>query len=166
MKLPVITYFSKSEVTTALAKIWDERVNEFHIIFAIEPDLIVKQQRFNAIELALFDPWTKWRGNELPTNDLNCVNVDFSSSKLITVTDDRTQSQVHPDTAKLSPFQNVESIEFKDICDDDAPNLDIITLYTIAELQLGLDFSEESIPTDIILTVINSITSQAVTPTE
>ena len=33
-------------------------------------------------------------------------------------------------------------------------------------LKLILDFSEESISTDIILTVINSIASQAITPVE
>ena len=36
----------------------------------------------------------------------------------------------------------------------------------IAALRSDLDFSEDSIPTDIILTVINSITPQAITPAE
>ena len=48
------------------------------------------------------------------------------------------------------------------MCDDDAPKLDINSLCAIAALQSGLDFSKESIPTDIILTIINSNTSQAV----
>ena len=63
----------------------------------------------------------------------------------------------------------MEDIKFKDICDNDDLDLDIITLRAIAALRSGLsglDFSEEIIPTDIILTVINSITSQAVTPAE
>ena len=34
------------------------------------------------------------------------------------------------------------------------------------ELSPLYDFSEESIPTEIMLTVINSITSQAITPAE
>ena len=102
----------------------------------------------------------------MPANDLNCVNAKFNSSNRITVTNDITQSQVHSDTAKLSTFQDVEDIKLKDICVDDAPDLDIITLRDIASLRSGLDFSEESIPTDNILTVINSITSQAVTPAE
>ena len=141
-------------------------MNKFHITFAVEPILTKKQQRHNANELALFDPRTKWTGNGLPTNDLHRVNADFSSSNRITVTDDHAQSWVHPDTAKLSLFQDVEDIEFEDICNNDAPDLDIVTLRAIAAFRSGLDFSEESNPTDIILTVINSITSQAVIPAE
>jgi len=141
-------------------------VCEFHIMFAIEPTLTANQRRHNANELALFDLQTKWKGNELPTNDLNRVNADFSSSNRITVTDDCAQSRVNRDTAKFSPFQDVEDIDFEDMCDDDAPILDIVSLHTIAALWSGLDFSKESIPTDIILTVINSITSQAITPAE
>ena len=158
--------FSKSEATTALGRIRDEEVSEYHITFVIESTLIAKQQRHNANELALFDPCTKWIGNELSTNNLNCINADFSTSRRITITDNRAQSWVHPDTAKLSPFQDVEDIEFEDICDDDDPDLNIVTLCSIAALQLGLDFSEESIPTNIILTVINPITSQAIIPAE
>ena len=99
---------------------------EFHITFAVEPPLSARQKRHNANELAMFDPRTKWTGNELPTNDLNHVNADFSSSNRVTVIDDRTQSRVDPDTAKLSPFRDVEDIEFEDICDDDAYQLDIV----------------------------------------
>ena len=102
----------------------------------------------------------------MTTNDLNSVNVDFTSSNCVTVTNDRVQSRVDPDTAKLSPFQDVEDIDFEDICDDDAPQLDVVTLRAIAALRSGLDFSEESILTDVILAVINSITSQATTPAE
>ena len=139
---------------------------EFHITFAIEPPLNAKQRCHNVNNLSLFDPRTKWTENELPTNDLNCVHADFSSSNRITVTDHCAQSCVDPDTVKLSLFQDVEDIEFEDICDDDSPQLDIITLQAIAALRSDLDFSEDSIPTDIILTVINSITLQAITPTE
>ena len=60
----------------------------------------------------------------------------------------------------------MEDIEFEDMCDDDAPQFDIVILRFIAALRSGLDFSKGSIPTDIILTVINSITSQAITPAE
>ena len=67
---------------------------------------------------------------------------------------------------KLSPFQDVEDIDFGDICDEDAPQLDIQTLCSIAALRHGVDFSKDSIPTDIILTVINSITSQEITLAE
>ena len=71
-----------------------------------------------------------------------------------------------PATAKLSPFQDVEDIEFEDVCDNDYPQLAIGSLRAISALRSGMDFSEESIPTDIMLTVINSITSQAITPAE
>ena len=84
--------FSKSEATTALGQIRDEGVNELHITFAIEPALTKKQQRHNADELVLVDLCTKWKGNELPTNDLNRVHADFSSSNRITLTDNRAQS--------------------------------------------------------------------------
>ena len=57
-------------------------------------------------------------------------------------------------------------MEFEDVCDDDYPQLDIVSLRAISALRSGLDFSEEIIPTDIMLTVINSITSQAITPAE
>ena len=130
-------------------------MSKFHITFSIEPSLTKKQQRHNVNELALFDPYTKWKVNGLPTNDLNSVHADFSSDNRITVTDNCAQSQADPDTVKLSPFQDVEVIEFEDMCDDDAPNLDIASLCAIATLQSGLDFSEEIIPTYIILTIIN-----------
>ena len=52
------------------------------------------------------------------------------------------------------------------MCDDDAPQLNFVTLHAIAALRTGLDFSEENIPTDIILTIINSVTSQAITLAE
>ena len=102
----------------------------------------------------------------MPKNDLDRVHTDFSTTDCITVTDHCAQSCVDPDTTKISPFQDVEDIEFEDICDDDYPQLDIVTLRAIAGLRSGLDFSEDSTPTDIILTVINSITSQAITPAE
>ena len=158
--------FTKSEATTALAKLHNEGVLKFHITFAVEPALNARQQGHNANELALFDPWTKWTGNELPTNDLHRVQTDFSSDNRITVTDHRAKSRVDPGTAKLSPFQDVEDIDFEDICDDDAPQLDIVSLCAISALRSGLDFSADSISTDIMLTVINSIMSQAIAPAE
>ena len=120
--------FTKSEATTALSKLRDEGVLQFHITFALEPSLTARQQRHNANELALFDPQTKWSGNELPTNDLNRVQADFSSSKHVTVTDNRAKFRVDPCTAKLSPFQDVEDIELEDICDDNVQQLDIVSL--------------------------------------
>ena len=166
VKIAGYCIFTKSEATTALSQIRDEGVCEFHITFAIEPTLTAKQQHHDENELALFDPQTKWKGNELPKNDLNCVNTDFSSSNHITVTDNHAQSRVNPHTTKFSLFQDVEAIEFEDMCDDDATHLDIVTLHAIAALRSGLDFSKERIPTNIILTVINSITSQAITPAD
>ena len=120
--------FTKSEATTALSKLRNEEVSQFHITFVLEPTLTAQQRRHNANELALFNPWTKWSGNEFPTHDLNCVQTDFSSSKRITVTDDCAKFRVDPCTAKLSPFQDVEDIELEDICDDDALQLDIVSL--------------------------------------
>ena len=158
--------FTKSEATTALAKLRDEGVSQFHITFAVEPTLTARQRRHNTNELALFDPRTKWSGNELPINDLHRVQTDFSSDNRITVTDHRAKSRVDPGTSKLSPFQDIEDIDFEDICDDDAPQLDIVTLRAISALRSGLDFFADSIFTDVMLTVINSITSQAITPAE
>ena len=57
-------------------------MTQFHITFAIEPGLNAKQRRHNANELALFDPRTKCKGNELPTNDLD---LDINVSMLILV---------------------------------------------------------------------------------
>ena len=94
------------------------------------------------------------------------MQTDFSSRKRITVTNDRAKFCVYSCTAKLSPFQDVEDIELEDICDDDVPQLDIVSLWAISSLFLGLDFSADSISTDIMLTVINSITSEAITPAE
>ena len=108
----------------------------------------------------------KRTGNELPTNDLNYVQADFSSSKHITVTDYSTKFCVDPAMAKLSPFQDVEDIEFEDVCDDNYPQLDIVSLRANSGLRSGLDFSEEIILTDIMSTVVNSITSQAINPAE
>ena len=63
-----------------------------------------------------------------------------------------------------SHFQGDDVTGLEDVCDDDIPDLDIATIRAIAALCSGLDFSEDSIPTDVILIVINSITSQAITP--
>ena len=141
-------------------------MSKFHITFAIKPVLIKKQQWHTANGIALFDLCTKWKKIELPANDLNCVHADFSSKNCISMTDNCVQSWVHSDSAKLSSFQDVNSIDFEDIYNDDAPDLDIVSLCIVAVLQSGLDFSEGIIPTNIILTVINSITSQAITPAE
>ena len=50
------------------------------------------------------------------------------------------------------------------MCDNDAPDLIIATVLVIATLRSGLDFFEDSIPTDVIQIVINSITLQAIIP--
>ena len=94
------------------------------------------------------------------------MQANFSSSNRITVTENCTKSHVDPATAKLSPFQDVEDMEFDNVCDDDYPQLDIVSLRAISDLRSGLDFSEESNSNDIIRTVINLITSQAGTPAE
>ena len=57
-------------------------------------------------------------------------------------------------------------MNFKDVCDGEAPDLNILTLRATATLCSYLDFSEGSISFDIIQTIINSITSQAITPYE
>ena len=67
--------FSKSEASTALSKLNNAGVSQFHITFAVEPALTAKQKRHNTNELALFAPNTKWSGNELPTNDLNVAKL-------------------------------------------------------------------------------------------
>ena len=56
------------------------------------------------------------------------MHANFSSSKCITVTDHHAKSCVDPVTKKLSPFQDVEDIEFEDVCDDDYSQLDIFSL--------------------------------------
>ena len=71
--------FSKSEASTALAKLRNAGVSQFHITFAVEPALTAKQKRHNANELALFGPNTKWSGNELPTNDLHLAKIEAKS---------------------------------------------------------------------------------------
>ena len=48
--------FTKSEATTALLKLRDKGVSQFHIMFAIEPSLKARKRRHNANKLALFDP--------------------------------------------------------------------------------------------------------------
>ena len=75
-------------------------------------------------------------------------------------------ARVKYDTVKLSPFQDNDDIDPEDVCDNDAPNLDIATIQAIAALCSGLDFSNVKFPTDVIQIIINSITSQAITPAE
>ena len=56
---------------------------------------------------------------------------------------------------------NDVDIDFEDMCNGETPELDIQTT-----LCSGLDYSEDSISSDIIQTVINLITLQAITPDE
>ena len=105
---------------------------------------------------------------------LNCICVGtdvgsiIGSANSITVVDDLAHTRVKSDTVKLSPFQDDDDIDLEDVCDNDTPDLDIATIRAIAALCSGLDFSvsENSILTDLILIIINSITSQAITPAE
>lgn len=71
---------------------------------------------------------------------------------------------VKSDTVKLFPFQDDLDMDLEDVCAGEAPELDIQTIETIAAPRSSLNFSESSISSDIIQTVINSITSQAITP--
>ena len=139
---------------------------QFHITFVLEPRLTKKQRRHNANELALFDPRTKWTGNELPTHDLNQVGVDCSSKNRINLIDDCAKRWVDTQTVILSLFQDYADIDFEDICNSDVPDLNIHTLCAISALRSGLDFSVDRIATDFIHTVINSITSQSVAPAQ
>ena len=54
-------------------------------------------------------------------------------------------------------------MDFEDVCDGEAPELDIQIIEAIAALFSSLDFSEGSISSDIIQTVVNSITLKAIT---
>ena len=123
--------------------------SEFHVTFALEPAPTAKQIRQNVGKVALFAPNTKWKGNVLPTNDLYLQNV-----------------HKHLVTNKRSPFQDTFDTPFEDILDSDTPELNIHTICAIAALRSGLDFSAESVSTEMIQTVINSITSQSITPDE
>ena len=125
----------------------------------------VKQKRHNANKLALFALGTKQKGNVLLTNDLNHAGAKFGSANRATVVDDRAHVHIKSDTVKLSPFQDNNNIDLEDVCDSDIPDLDITTI-TIATLCSGLNFLEGSITSDVIQTVIYSITSQAIIPAE
>ena len=58
-------------------------------------------------------------------------------------------------------------MNFEDICGGESPELGLQSIQAIAALCSGLDFSEESITSDLMVQiVINSITSQAITPDE
>ena len=95
------------------------------------------------------------------------MQTNFSPSNRITVIDHCAKSRVDLDTAKLSPFQDVEDIDFEDTCDDNEPQFDIVSLRAISAFNSGLDFSADNIFTDIMIMVIfNSVTSQAITPAE
>ena len=77
-------------------------------------------KQLNTNEVALFAPNTKWKGNELPSNDLNlnCVALYIDGirvesnglnrldvTKCVTIIDDCAQTRVKSDTVKLFPFQ-------------------------------------------------------------
>ena len=79
---------------------------EFYIAFALEPVLTVTHKGHNINELALFDPNTKWKQNELPTTNFNLNHV-------ATVIDTVNK------TVKLFPFQDFLDIEFEDVLDSD-----------------------------------------------
>ena len=72
---------------------------------------------------------------------------------------------VKPDspTVKLSPFEDDIDMDFEDVCDYDTPDLDITTICEIVVLHSSHNFSEESITSDVIQTIVNSITLQAAT---
>ena len=55
-------------------------------------------------------------------------------------------------------------MNFEDLCDGEAPELDIQTIQAIAALCSSLNCQEGRISSDIIQTVINAITSQVLTP--
>ena len=57
-------------------------------------------------------------------------------------------------------------MDLEDVCNSDTPDLYITTIRAIAVLRSSLDFSEQSITSDVMLTVMNLITSQAITPAE
>ena len=73
---------------------------------------------------------------------------------------------IESNTVKLTLFQDDIDMDFEDVCDGKAPKLDLQTIQEISALCSCLDFSEERISSDLIQRVINSITSQAITPDE
>ena len=97
---------------------------------------------------------------------MNRVGAKFGSNKCVTVVDNYTFPCVKSDTSKLSPFQDNDDINLGDVCDCDIPALDVTTIRVIAALCFSLDFSEESTTSDVIKTIINSVTLQAITPAE
>ena len=141
--------FLKSEATTTLAKLRDREVFEFHIIFPVEPKLMATRKQHNTDKLAFFAPNTKWKGNKLPTNDLNLNRVAVVDNCI----------HVESNTVNLTLFQDNLDMDFEDICDGEAPELDLQTIRAIAAPRSGLYFSEDRISSIMILTVINSITS-------
>ena len=94
------------------------------------------------------------------------VGPSIGSTNCITVIDNRACAVVKSDTVKLSPFQDADDIDLEDVYDNDALNLDIATIQAIAALRSSLDFLEDTIPTDVIQIVINSVTLQAITLAE
>ena len=68
--------FSMSETTLALSKLRDAGVCEFHIAFALKPQLKTIHKGDNDTnKIVLFAPNTKWIGDKFPTNELNCVCI-------------------------------------------------------------------------------------------
>ena len=93
--------FSKSEVSTALAKLNNAGMSQVHIKFAVEPTLTAKQKWYNSNELALFVPNTKWSGSELPTNDLHVAKLETKSrakSRVKSSTKSRSKSSTKSGT--------------------------------------------------------------------
>ena len=86
-----------------------------NITFALEPQLTATQRRYNTNKLTLFTSNTKWKGNELPKIDLNCVVVN-------------NYILVKSDTVKLSPFQDDVDVDFEDVCDGYTSDLEIQTI--------------------------------------
>ena len=113
-----------------------------------------------------------WKDNELTEIDLDCIDVGsnvgpkFGSANCVTVIDNRVHARVKSDTVKLASFQDDDNMELDNVCNSYISDLGITTICAIAALYSGLDFSEDSITTDIIQTIINSNTSQAITPAE
>ena len=93
---------------------------------------------------------------------MNCIGV--GSNERVTIVDDYVRPCVKSNTIKLSPFQDDDDINPKNVYN--TPDLDITIILVIAPLRSSLNFSEESITSDVIQIVINSITLQTITPAE
>ena len=76
------------------------------------------QRRYNINKLALFAPNTKQKDNELLTNNLTCCAV----------VNDCVLVYVKFDNVKLSPFQDEVNMDVEDVCANDTPDLNILTI--------------------------------------